>query len=76
MTTQQVQQIEKITLNVKEVCVLLDVSTTTIYAMVRMNEIPHFKVRGKILFNRDIIEAWTRGEYQQEEVKMNGQYFF
>lgn len=52
----------KITLDVKEVSELLGVSTTTIYAMVRQGEIPHFKVRAKILFNRQVVEAWTRGE--------------
>lgn len=52
----------KITLDVKELCELLGISSTTVYAMVRQNEIPHFKVRGKILFNRQVVEAWTRGE--------------
>lgn len=60
----------KITLDVKGVCGVLGVSTTTVYTMVRHGEIPHFKVRGKILFNRDVIEAWTRGEYQPDEVKV------
>ncbi|KOY81256.1 helix-turn-helix domain-containing protein [Lysinibacillus macroides] len=57
VTTQKV-----ITLTVAEVSSLLGVSTATIYKMVRDGEVPHFKVRGKILFNRDVIEAWTRGE--------------
>lgn len=52
----------KITLDVKEACELLGVSSTTIYSMVRTDEIPHFRVRGKILFNRQMIIAWTRGE--------------
>lgn len=52
----------KITLNVREVCGLLGISQSTVYMMVRQNEIPFFKVRGKILFNRQVVEAWTRGE--------------
>jgi len=58
---------KKITLTVNEVAALLDVSSTTIYTMVREGgQIPHFRVRGKILFNREVIEAWTRGEYVHE----------
>lgn len=60
---------QKITLTVKEVAALIDVSTTTIYTMARKNQIPHFKARGKILFNREVIEAWTRGEYQEGGTK-------
>lgn len=52
----------KITLDVKGVCDLLGISSTTVYAMVRENQLPHFRVRGKILFNRNVIELWTRGE--------------
>lgn len=53
---------KKITLDVKELCSLLGISQSTVYDMVRQNELPHFRVRGKILFNRNVIEAWTRGE--------------
>lgn len=52
----------KITLTVNEVGEMLGVSTATIYTAVRKNEIPHFKVRGRVLFNREVVEAWTRGE--------------
>jgi len=61
--------IEKITLDTSEVSKLLGVSRTTIYTMARESQIPHFKVRGKILFNRDVIEAWTRGEYEENSVQ-------
>ena len=53
---------EKITMTPLEVSKMLGVSRATIYTMVREEEIPHFKVRGKILFNREIVTAWTRGE--------------
>jgi len=55
-------KIEKITMTPLEVSQLLGVSRATIYTMVRENEIPHFKIRGKILFNRNKIIAWTKGE--------------
>lgn len=55
----------KITLTVNEVAEMLGVSTATIYTMARKNEIPFFKARGRVLFNREVIEAWTKGEVQQ-----------
>lgn len=51
---------EKITLTVNEVAALLGVSLTTIYTMARLNEIPHKRVRGKILFHRGSIEEWLK----------------
>lgn len=49
---------QKITLTVNEVAALLDVSTTTIYTMVRLGEIPHSRIRSKIVFHRATIERW------------------
>lgn len=54
--------VQRITMEVKEVAALLGVSTGTIYTMVRMDEIPHLRIRNRVLFNRAVIEAWTRGE--------------
>lgn len=51
---------QKITLTVNEAAELIGVSTTTIYTMARLGEIPHVRVRGRILFHRDSIEAWLR----------------
>ena len=53
---------EKITLTVNEVATLIGVSDTTIYTMVRESEIPHKKVRGRILFHRGTIESWLSTE--------------
>lgn len=52
----------KITLSVKEAAELIGVSVTSIYTMVRENEIPHARVRSRILFHREVIESWLRGE--------------
>ena len=49
-------------MTVLEVAELLSVSTRTVYSMVSEKQIPHFRARGKILFNRELIEAWTRQE--------------
>lgn len=49
---------EKLTMSVEEVASELGVSKTTIYTMAREKEIPHTKVRGRILFHRPTIEHW------------------
>ncbi len=53
---------EKITLSVRDVAEVLGVSVATVYTGVSEGEIPHFRIRGKILFNKDVIMEWTRGE--------------
>lgn len=63
--------IKKITLDVKEVAEMLGVAHGTIYTMVRESQIPHFKVRGRIMFNKNVIMAWTRGEYTETEEVVN-----
>ncbi|WP_342456128.1 helix-turn-helix domain-containing protein [Lysinibacillus sp. G01H] len=49
---------KKMTMSVEELAEELQISTSTIYTMVRQNEIPHKKVRGRILFHRPTIEEW------------------
>ena len=49
---------QKMTLSVGELAELLGVSVSTIYEMARLKEIPHVKVRGRILFHRSTIERW------------------
>lgn len=53
---------EKITLSVNEVAELIGVSTATIYTMARLGEIPHKKVRSRILFHKPTIEQWLMNE--------------
>lgn len=53
---------EKITLTVNEVAELIGVSTGTIYTMARLKEIPHKKVRGRVLFHKETIENWLSNE--------------
>jgi excisionase family DNA binding protein len=52
----------KITLDVKETASLVGVSTDSIYKMVREKQIPFVQVRKRILFHREKIESWLRGE--------------
>ncbi|MDA2192308.1 helix-turn-helix domain-containing protein [Bacillus cereus group sp. BceL221] len=61
---------KKVTLTVKEVAELLGVSLTTVYSMTRMSEIPHARVRGKILFHRPTIETWLINGAMQNYEKL------
>lgn len=61
---------KKVTLTVKEVAELLGVSLTTVYSMTRMSEIPHARVRGKILFHRPTIETWLINGAMQSYEKL------
>lgn len=48
----------KKTLTVLEVAEYLGVHQDTIYTMVRKDEIPHFRVRRRILFDIESIDNW------------------
>lgn len=56
---------KKITLTVKEVAEFIGVSTTSVYTMVREKEIPHARVRSKIVFHKETIEAWLKGQFTE-----------
>ena len=45
-----------------ETAELIGVSISTIYVMARQKEIPHKKVRGRVLFHRPTIEKWLIDE--------------
>ncbi|MFE9278713.1 helix-turn-helix domain-containing protein [Paenibacillus glucanolyticus] len=49
-------------ITVNELASYLQVSTDSIYAMVREKQIPHIRVRRRILFNMDMIEEWMRSK--------------
>lgn len=54
----EVFKMDKLVLSVPEIAKLLDLSTATVYLMVRNNQIPYKKLRGKIVFHRETIEQW------------------
>jgi excisionase family DNA binding protein len=56
---------EKRVLNVQEVAEFCGVSISTIYDMVRTGEIPHTRLRNRILFHCDVIDKWLRGELSE-----------
>jgi excisionase family DNA binding protein len=56
--------LDRKTITAQEAADYIGVCIDTIYTMVRQKEIPHVRVRRRILFNRDTIDSWMR---QQEE---------
>lgn len=56
---------QKVSMNIKEAAELLGVSVSTMYTAVRENNVPHVKIRGRIIFHRETLEKFLRGEYQQ-----------
>lgn len=47
--------------SVKETAEYCGVSISTVYDMVRTKEIPHTRVRNRIIFHRDVLDHWLRG---------------
>lgn len=52
------------TITAQEAAEYIGVHVDTIYTMVRQKEIPHIRVRRRILFNVNTLDAWMN---QQEE---------
>jgi excisionase family DNA binding protein len=50
--------IENDYLTVKELCLWIRLSRSKVYALVTANEVPHIKVGGKILFDKQKIKDW------------------
>ncbi|MEN1968325.1 helix-turn-helix domain-containing protein [Lentibacillus sp. N15] len=50
------------TITVKEVAAYLGVHTDTVYCMVKLNQIPHLKLRNRILFTKDSIDSWIQDQ--------------
>ncbi|WP_141432448.1 helix-turn-helix domain-containing protein [Bacillus sp. 03113] len=50
------------TLTVQDVANYLGVHQDTIYTMVRQKEIPHFRVRRRIFFSLEAIDAWIKDQ--------------
>ena len=53
---------EKDFLTVKELCDWIRLSRSKVYALVTANKIPHAKVGGKILFNKEKIKIWIENQ--------------
>jgi excisionase family DNA binding protein len=54
-------------LTTKEVAALLRIKERKVYELVSENAIPHSRVTGKLLFPRDMVEAWVRRHVEFRE---------
>lgn len=69
ITSNGVKNMDKIALTAKETAEMLNISLTTIYTMARQNEIPHKRVRGRVLFYKPALEKWlSDGGFVEGEV--------
>ncbi|OXM84582.1 helix-turn-helix domain-containing protein [Paenibacillus rigui] len=58
------------TLTVTEAAEKLRVCEDTIYTMVRRKQIPHFRVRRRIFFRAESLEAWMKQQEAEIEAIM------
>ena len=65
------QKVERTTLTTEETAEYLGVSYWLIGQMVRKNEIPHFRVGGRILFRKQSIDDYME---QQEKIAFDKLY--
>lgn len=58
-------KMQRKTLTAQEVADYIGVHPDTIYTMVREKQIPHFRVRRRIFFSLETINAWMRDQEQK-----------
>lgn len=58
---------EKRTMTVKETAAYLGVHSDTIYTMVREGELPHLRIRSKILFFKEAIDTWITDQQNHNQ---------
>jgi excisionase family DNA binding protein len=62
-------------LSVTDLSEMLGVSTDTVYAMVRENQVPYIRVRRRILFFMDSIVEWLKNQTDQQMIAKQGDQF-
>lgn len=50
------------TLTPNELSEYMRISTATVYTMVRESEIPFFRMRSRIFFDKEIIDEWIKSQ--------------
>lgn len=50
------------TLTPNELSKYMRISTATVYTMVRENEIPFFRMRSRIFFDKEMIDDWIKSQ--------------
>jgi excisionase family DNA binding protein len=58
---------EAASMNVKDLAEYLSISEQTVYRMVAEREIPGFKIRGSLRFDREEIRGWRERQRLQPE---------
>ena len=53
------------TLTTEEVAEYIGVHKDTIYTMVRQKQIPHIRIRRRIFFSKETIDAWVRDKEER-----------
>ncbi|MUG43449.1 helix-turn-helix domain-containing protein [Paenibacillus woosongensis] len=56
-------------MTVEEMAKYIGASAVKVYAMVRANEIPHYKIGAKILFRKSTIDQWIAEQEAQASGK-------
>ena len=62
------QKVERTTLTMEEVAEYLGISYWLVGQLVRKNELPHFRVGGRILFRKKVIDNFME---EQERIAFN-----
>ena len=47
-------------MNVEQIAEFIGVSRSTIYGLVKTNEIPHIRIKSRVLFDKEEIKNWVR----------------
>jgi len=63
--------VERHIMDVKQAAEYLGVCTDTIYTMVKKKEIPHFRIRRRILFSKEAIESWIKSQEDEIQKQIN-----
>ncbi|WP_173915939.1 helix-turn-helix domain-containing protein [Halobacillus sp. Marseille-Q1614] len=58
---------QRVTMTTQETADYLGVCIETIYKMVQLNEIPHFRVRRRIFFSQDAVNNWIKDQESNYE---------
>ena len=66
------QKIERTTLTMEEVAEYLGVSYWLVGQLVRKNELPHFRVGGRVLFRKKVIDEFME---EQEKLAFDNLYY-
>lgn len=64
---------ERMTMTAIEVARLLGVSKDLVYEMARKGQIPHIRVRRRLLFRRESIEQWIEAQERKSVENVSSQ---